>query len=370
VDLTELVQGLDGDILDIDWTPSTYAPDSGAAEASDDDDLAAHLKGIDDELGTLASSGGGLTWQTITSDTTASVDNGYYIFGSTITLTLPASPTEGDVVAAFTSGSATSTIDGNGNNVEGSATKGIGGSSDPEGIYLVFDGNWRIALDYSDIALNINSTGGNEDESIYEINSQNEPSPAILSNPNDGEARFDWSNITGIAGVGNLELIESITASSQATVDFTTGIDSDHDDYLIQALGVKVDTNNVNFLMRMENQSGFQSGSSDYAWRISRIGGGGTGSEANESDNKIRLNDNDLENESGEYHTCYIRMFHPSDSTIGTPVLFKGHTHYDSIEIWVWGGGTYTVEETVSGVRLFTSGGNIESGKFRLLGIG
>lgn len=41
---------LDGDHLDIDFTPTNYTPDSSPAEAADVDDLAAHLKGIDNEL--------------------------------------------------------------------------------------------------------------------------------------------------------------------------------------------------------------------------------------------------------------------------------------------------------------------------------
>jgi len=44
---------LDGDKIDIDWNPSNYTPDSSPAEASDADDLSAHLKGIDDEISTI-----------------------------------------------------------------------------------------------------------------------------------------------------------------------------------------------------------------------------------------------------------------------------------------------------------------------------
>ncbi len=43
---------LDGDHLDIDFTPSNYTPDATPSEAADVDDLAAHLKGIDDQFAT------------------------------------------------------------------------------------------------------------------------------------------------------------------------------------------------------------------------------------------------------------------------------------------------------------------------------
>jgi len=46
---------IDGDKLDITYTPTNYTPDAGVAEAGDADDLAAHLKGIDDQLPTPSS---------------------------------------------------------------------------------------------------------------------------------------------------------------------------------------------------------------------------------------------------------------------------------------------------------------------------
>lgn len=48
---------IDGDHLDIDFTPTNYTPSITPAEAANVDDLAAHLAGIDDSLG----SGGGRT---------------------------------------------------------------------------------------------------------------------------------------------------------------------------------------------------------------------------------------------------------------------------------------------------------------------
>lgn len=52
---------IDGDHLDIDFTPSNYTPDITPAEAGNVDDLAAHLAGIDGALG--ASFGGGYQYQ-------------------------------------------------------------------------------------------------------------------------------------------------------------------------------------------------------------------------------------------------------------------------------------------------------------------
>lgn len=44
---------VDGDQLDIDMTPTHYTPDAGVPEAGNVDHLAAHLGGIDNEIGTI-----------------------------------------------------------------------------------------------------------------------------------------------------------------------------------------------------------------------------------------------------------------------------------------------------------------------------
>ena len=51
---------IDGDHLDIDYTPVNYTPSTAAAEADNVNDLAAHLQGIDDELAQTSDSHGGI----------------------------------------------------------------------------------------------------------------------------------------------------------------------------------------------------------------------------------------------------------------------------------------------------------------------
>ncbi len=44
---------VNGDIIDLDYTPANYSPSTTGTEADDTRDLAAHLKGIDDKLGEI-----------------------------------------------------------------------------------------------------------------------------------------------------------------------------------------------------------------------------------------------------------------------------------------------------------------------------
>jgi len=50
---TDVTIEIDGDRIDIDWDPTHYTPDASPPEAFDEDDLTAHLAGIDNELGEL-----------------------------------------------------------------------------------------------------------------------------------------------------------------------------------------------------------------------------------------------------------------------------------------------------------------------------
>jgi hypothetical protein len=115
---------IDGDKLDIDWNP-TYSTPATSSVADSLDNLSSHLKGIDTALSSAG--GGGLTWQLMATNATASAENGYLInaSGGNITITLPTSPSEGDPVGicdAYNKATTnTITIGRNGENIAGAA---------------------------------------------------------------------------------------------------------------------------------------------------------------------------------------------------------------------------------------------------------
>ena len=116
---------VDGDKLDIDWNPTYSTPATSPSQADSVDNLTAHLYGIDQALSSAG--GGGLTWQLMATNATASAENGYLInaSGGNITITLPTSPSEGDPVGicdAYNKATTnTITIGRNGENIAGVA---------------------------------------------------------------------------------------------------------------------------------------------------------------------------------------------------------------------------------------------------------
>jgi len=74
------VNNLNGDHLDITYTPNNYTPDSSPAEAVDVDDLAAHLKGIDSAILAAGSGSKTVVYKEITSTI---ISNGFFTLSTT-----------------------------------------------------------------------------------------------------------------------------------------------------------------------------------------------------------------------------------------------------------------------------------------------
>jgi hypothetical protein len=143
MELQYLLVALDGDHLDIDFTPSYYTPSATPAEADDVDDLAAHLYGIDQKLI-------GYTFGEITNSTTFTSAQRFLQIntnGGAITGTLPSAATLGagyqyifklvDATAAFTIATdGAETIDG---------ADAFGMTVLNETLEIISDGtNWRV----------------------------------------------------------------------------------------------------------------------------------------------------------------------------------------------------------------------------------
>ena len=116
----------------------------------------------------LFSGGRGLSWSKVTANTTAKNGNGYLIYASAaLTVTLPASPSEGDKVGICDAKSTASqyvlTIARNGNNIEASAQDLII-DTDGSGFELVYVDStvgWKIV---SEITYSLGSSENSVDQ--------------------------------------------------------------------------------------------------------------------------------------------------------------------------------------------------------------
>ena len=172
-------------------------------------------------------------------------------------------------------------------------------------------------------------------------------------------------------------LIQQQTASSSATVDFTVGIDSGFDEYVLEFDGVVPATNVVSLQLQVTQDAGsnWKSGAGNYQWVRNGVYSGSASVTLQNSaaDTSISVVDGVLDNTSTRPASGEIRFYAPSAGRITN---FEARSTFYSSNL----GGTYLgqfnnsgayVADTtaINGVRLKMSSGNISTGNFRLYGV-
>ena len=182
---------------------------------------------------------------------------------------------------------------------------------------------------------------------------------------------------SGLSG-GALNLISTQTASSSATISFTSGIDSTYDEYVFKFYNIHPATNGASFRMNFSTDSG-----SNY--NVTKTT---TSFEAyhNEADNDVELrydsaydlaqstafqnladelqNDNDA-NASGTLH-----LFNPSSTTFVKHFISNFQAMRNPSYSWnYYKAGYGNTTSAVDAIQFKMSSGNIDSGVIKLYGI-
>lgn len=174
------------------------------------------------------------------------------------------------------------------------------------------------------------------------------------------------------------EAIETLTASSSATLDFDAGIDSDFDHYVIVCKGLVPSTDDVQLLARIATAGPtWQSGAGAYQWGGQLTGVGGTvagdGSSSSGPTTGMCINGSatsKVGSAAGEGIDAVIEFFVPSSTSQRKRFSWRGvFTAASGADATFAGGGSYGSTSAIVGVRLLFSSGNIASGEATLYGV-
>ena len=177
-----------------------------------------------------------------------------------------------------------------------------------------------------------------------------------------------------------LELIEEITASSSATVEFKKGIDTVHKLYVIEYWGVRPATDITILELHASTNGGstWDTGN-NYEWSMRctwSVNGPAYGVDQAAATNRIALVDtaagDDSEAGNGTYEdgagTIYV--YDPAAGSKYTRFRFSTmYVEFNGVPTHVDGNATYKVTTAVNALRFRFSSGNIAAGTFRLYGI-
>ena len=182
---------------------------------------------------------------------------------------------------------------------------------------------------------------------------------------------------SGLSG-GTMNLISTQTASSSATISFTSGIDSTYDEYVFKFYNIHPATNDVTF------QVNFRDGGTDYdatktttnffAAHYENGSGTGfayrTGNDVAQGTGVAQLAPASIGNGNDESVSGSMTLFNPSSSVFVKHFISVCNAYNASdLSNQEFCAGYCNVTTAIDGVQFSFSSGNIDSGVIKLYGI-
>lgn len=194
--------------------------------------------------------------------------------------------------------------------------------------------------------------------------------------PNDATKYLDGTGAYTVPAGSSpgLVLLEQHTASTSATLDFTTFISSTYDCYMFSLVNVVPSNDSVVLWMRMGTGAGpsWDTGNNyvyaDWRW-VTTPANGGAGATAQAQ--ILVTNGTDSIDQTATLGACgHLYLYNPQSTTVHKAV--RGDTTYintsavfEASEVT----GRYVSTTAVTGVRFLMSAGNIASGTIRVYGL-
>ena len=178
---------------------------------------------------------------------------------------------------------------------------------------------------------------------------------------------------------GGLNLISTQTASSSATVSFTSGLDSTYKEYMFKFYDVHPATDNADFNFQTSTNGGSSYGvtvTNTYFSAYHNEGGSYTslayrnGADLAQSTNFIELGD-EIGNENDQCFAATLHLFDPSNTTFVKHYLYRGsHTQGNGdYMVDIFAAGYFNTTSALDAIQFKFSSGNIDAGTIKLYGV-
>ena len=176
---------------------------------------------------------------------------------------------------------------------------------------------------------------------------------------------------------GSMTLLQTQTASSSSTIDFTSNIDSTYDVYVFKFIDIHPSTNSVNLQVNFrDGGSSFDATKTTTYFRAFHNEAGDSSSlgydasvDLAQSTASQSLNQS-VGNENDESCVGTLTLYNPSNTTFVKHFMFRGNRYNASnftIDDYV--AGYCNVTDAIDGVQFSFSSGTIDSGVIKLYGI-
>jgi hypothetical protein len=179
--------------------------------------------------------------------------------------------------------------------------------------------------------------------------------------------RVDYSYIKPS---GTQTLISTATASGSSEIDITSGIDSTYKNYLIRITNMHPATDNTDFRCRFFTSAGIRTGT-DYQFSFQGRRSNGGDIQGNGNGNTyISLSPQMAGNDAVENSNYEIILSNPSSTTYYKSFRYWNNIfNTESLLVGGVGSGSWNSTTAVTGLRFYMDSGNIDDGRFDLIGL-
>ena len=177
---------------------------------------------------------------------------------------------------------------------------------------------------------------------------------------------------------GDMTLLQTQTASSSATIDFTSNIDSTYDVYLFKIINCHPSSDEVDFSFQ-----GSTNGGSSFGVTMTSTGFSAYHKEDGSSSGLGYEGQLDQAQGTGfhqlSYDTSYdndhcicgeLFLYNPSSTTFLKHFKLRAsNNHYQNFQLDSYGAGYFNTTSAINGIQFKFGSGNIDSGVIKLYGI-
>ena len=182
---------------------------------------------------------------------------------------------------------------------------------------------------------------------------------------------------SGVSG-SSLVLISEQTASSSATIDFTSGIDSTYKEYIFKFINIHGSTQNgnFNFNMSIDNGSNYNVTKMTTFFRTYHDEGDSNTTLGYKASSDLTQSTSDqtisydIDTNNDDNTSGYLQLFDPSNTTFVKHFITVGNmTGTSSYMIQNFSSGYGNTTSAVNGIRFKFHSGNIDAGTIKMYGV-
>ena len=196
----------------------------------------------------------------------------------------------------------------------------------------------------------------------------------VISN---GTTLLDAGALDSGVATGSMTLLSTVTASSSATIDFTSGISSTYKEYQFHFTDIHPATNNVTFSFQVDTGSNtsYNITCTSTFFRASHDEGGGTALVYRANDDQAQgtaFNKlcQTVGNDNDQSCTGILHLFEPSNTTFVKHFVARTNgCHEADVTRDVHTAGYFNTTTALTRVRFKFDSGNIDSGVIKMYGI-